>query len=119
MHGYTDAAGRDVITAPAEELTADSGKTQTKTNEPFYGIWVSASKDESQMQALASELAGRGYDARVFITTDWSNLNTETWYVVTAGVYSSEEEARSALADVQANVTADAYVKYSGERQER
>ena len=83
--------------------------------EPFYGIWFSASKTEPDMQKIAADLVARGYNAKVFLTTDWSNLNREPWYVVTAGVYASKEEAQSALPDIVANVAADAYVKYSGD----
>ena len=50
------------------------------------------------------------------MTTDWSNLNTEKFYVVTAGVYAAESDANAALASVQ-SVYPDAYVKYSGDFQ--
>lgn len=57
-----------------------------------------------------------GYDAQVFVTTDWSNLNSEKFYVVTAGVYLSESDANAALPSVQ-GFYPDAYVKYSGDYQ--
>lgn len=53
------------------------------------------------------------FDARVYVTTDWSNLNTEKFYVVTVGVYSTESEANANLTSVQ-SVCQEAYVKYSG-----
>ena len=49
----------------------------------------------------------------VITTTDWSNLNSEKWYVVTAGQYETENEANDKLNEVQAYYP-DAYVKYSG-----
>ncbi len=39
--------------------------------------------------------------AQVFVTKDWSNLNPEKFYVVTAGIYQSESEANAALASAQ------------------
>ncbi|MBS6951137.1 MAG: hypothetical protein KH179_10955 [Blautia sp.] len=50
---------------------------------------------------------------QVFVTTDWSNLNTEKWYVITAGIYGTKEAASAVLQDVQ-RVCSDAYIKYSG-----
>ena len=50
----------------------------------------------------------------VFTTTDWSNLNSEKWYVVTAGQYGTEKEANNKLDAVQ-KYYPDAYVKYSGD----
>ena len=85
-------------------------------NTPFYGIWCYGSKGEADANSYAETLKSSGFDARVFVTTDWSNLNTEKFYVVTAGVYGSEAEANSALASVQ-SVYPDAYVKYSGDFQ--
>lgn len=81
---------------------------------PFYGIWCFGSKDEAEADNVASDLRGKGFDGRVFVTTDWENLNSEKFYVVSAGVYSSESEANDALGNVQSSGYGDAYVKYSG-----
>ncbi|MBQ1515146.1 MAG: SPOR domain-containing protein, partial [Lachnospiraceae bacterium] len=90
----------------------------TAASQPFYGIWVLGSHDPDECRAMVSQLQGQGFTgAAVFYTTDWSNLNTEPWYVVTAGIYGTGEEADAALPGVQAAGYADAYVKYSGERQ--
>lgn len=59
----------------------------------------------------------KGLDAQVFITTDWSNLNKEKLYVITAGVYSSKSEAKEYLSGVR-KVCPDAYIKYSGDWKE-
>ena len=59
-------------------------------------------------------MAGSGFMAQVYITTDWSNLNSDTYYVVTAGTYDTEEDANAALDSVR-SYCADAYVKYSGD----
>lgn len=84
-----------------------------QANEPFYGIWCFASKDEQEAQQAADGYRQQGLDAQVFLTTNWENLNPEPWYVVSAGAWQTETEAQQALAAVQA-VQPDAYVKYTG-----
>ena len=46
---------------------------------PFYGIWCGAAKTEAEAQKQAKKIREDGFDAQVFVTTDWSNLNTEKW----------------------------------------
>ena len=82
-------------------------------NDPFYGIWCFASKDYNAAVKAADEMVRRGYYANIFITTDWSNLNKEKWYVVSSGVYAYEEDAKAMLWSVQKDYP-DAYVKFSG-----
>ena len=83
---------------------------------PFYGIWCYGSKESGDAYNYASSLNNAGFEAEVFLTTDWSNLNTESYYVVTAGTYGTEGEANTNLAAVQ-GFCSDAYVKYSGDYQ--
>lgn len=80
---------------------------------PFYGIWCGAAKTEAEAQKQVKKIRENGFDAQVFVTTDWSNLNTEKWYVITAGTYGTEEAASAVLSDVQ-RVCSNAYIKYSG-----
>ena len=80
----------------------------------FYGIWVYASKSYDEASSFAGEVSSNGFQGFVFTTTDWSNLNSEKWYVVTAGQYGTEKEAINKLDAVQ-NYYPDAYVKYSGD----
>ena len=81
---------------------------------PFYGIWCSASKAYSDMESESAVLTQNGLPFQIFVTTDWSNLNPEFWYVLSAGTYASEAAAQAALPRVQ-SVYSDAYVKYSGD----
>ena len=80
----------------------------------FYGIWVYASKSYDEASSFAQDVSSKGFKGFVITTTDWSNLNSEKWYVVTAGKYGSEKEAADSLDDVQ-KYYPDAYVKYSGD----
>lgn len=80
---------------------------------PFYGIWCGAAKTGAEAQKQVKKIRENGFDAQVFVTTDWSNLNTEKWYVITAGTYGTEKAASAVLSDVQ-RVCSDAYIKYSG-----
>ena len=43
----------------------------------FYGIWCGASKTEAEAQKQVNAVKESGFDARMFVTTDWSNLNSE------------------------------------------
>ena len=85
------------------------------THTPFYGIWIAASGDYDEVKAYADEMRERGFNAGVYITTDWSNLNTVRWYVVSAGEYPSEEAAEADLFNVRDAGWTDAYIKYTGE----
>lgn len=103
-----------------QELTTttreETKKPTSSERSPFYGIWCHAAKRESNAQKEANALRKKGLDAQVFLTTDWSNLNSVPWYVVSAGTYSSKAEAKAALSKVQ-SIYSDAYVKYSGDWQ--
>jgi len=84
---------------------------------PFYGIFCSAYKNYDDAAADAEKLKGQGFvNAQVLYTTDWSNLNSEPWYVVVAGAYATREEADALLPSVR-NVYPDAYVKFGGDYQ--
>ena len=98
------------------QLQDKSEPAQQSATTPFYGIWCYGGKSEEDADAYAQSMRSSGYDAQVFVTTDWSNLNPEKFYVVTAGIYQSESEANAALASAQ-SFCADAYVKYSGDFQ--
>jgi uncharacterized protein YjdB len=87
-----------------------------ENNSPFYGIWCTATKNYSNAKKAAYNLQNKGFDAEVILTTDWSNLNTERWYVVTAGIYSTRSNANAALSSVR-TIYPDAYVKFTGEWQ--
>ena len=80
---------------------------------PFYGIWVGASKDESEAWTIADRVSKRGFAGDVYVSSRWANLNSETWYCIVAGRYDTEAEAKAALPAVK-EVYPDAYIKYSG-----
>ena len=79
----------------------------------FYGVWCFASRDYYSADLVASELCEKGYPAFVCLSTEWSNLNSEPWYVVTAGDYYSEDEAKAVLEHIQQTIP-DAYIWWSG-----
>ncbi len=86
-----------------------------ETHAPFYGIWIAASGDYDEVKAYADEMRERGFNAGVYVTTDWSNLNPVRWYVVSAGEYPSEEAAEADLFNVRDAGWTDAYIKYTGD----
>lgn len=87
----------------------------TSAATPFYGIWTMGSQSETDAIQAADTLKSQGFDAKVYLTTDWSNLNPEPWYVVSAGEYASETEANNALNAVKNAGYSTAYVKYTGD----
>lgn len=109
-HPLTD----DILQAISPEKDKEEATNTASDEEPFYGIWVFASKDEAECQSIIADLKSKNFDAKVYMTTDWENLNSESWYVVSAGEYSSKEKAQAALSLVQASGYSGAYVKYTG-----
>ena len=99
-------------TGDSDEYTAYPA--DSKQHEPFYGIWCSASKDQKDAENVADKLSSRGFYGQVFVTSDWEKLNSEKWYVVTAGVYPDKEDAEAALSEVKSAGYPDAYIKYTG-----
>ena len=99
-----------------KETSENSEAVQISYPSAFYGIWCYGSKEEGDAYNYADSLKTVGFSAEVFLTTDWGNLNTEKYYVVTAGTYRTENDANASLPSVQ-NFCADAYVKYSGDYQ--
>ena len=97
-------------------FSGNAGNTtaETAAPQPFYGIWCQATKSSDEAEKYAKRLRNNGFQAAsVFLTSDWNNLNKEPWYVVTAGVYQTEKEAKNSLSRVRSYYS-DAYVKYSG-----
>ncbi len=106
-----------VLANDAEKTAAVPENADSSPVEPFWGIWISASKSEFEMAALIQQLKGDGFENSVMtMTTDWSNLNPEPWWVVSAGRYASEEQANSALSEIKQKGYTSAYVKYTGSK---
>ena len=111
---------------PKTEKTSESDQTsvleqgndeengQEDAHAPFYGIWCGASRDRAGAERIVSQMNEFGLPAEIFVSTDWSNLNTEKWYVISAGVYGTEQAAKDMLDRVK-KYKPSAYVKYSGE----
>ena len=98
--------------------TADNNSdsvTEDTANQPFYGVWCYASKEMHEAQSKADELSSIGLDGRVYISSEWSNLNQERWYCISAGASSTKADAEIVLEAVRKAGYSDAYIKYSGE----
>lgn len=116
-NGNTATSG-NAATNGSTTTNRNTVPTVTYTYEPssFYGVWCAGSKSITDAENVASNLKNIGFDARVFVTTDWENLNPEMYYVVTAGVCNTKGEANQLLSAVKKSGYTDAYVKYSGKR---
>ncbi len=111
----TDINIKAIDSYTESEYSEQPDSSTVTDNTPFYGIWCSAAKDEADAQKSANTLTEKGLDGRVYVTTDWSNLNKEKWYVVSAGAYATEADANAMLDTVKAAGYGSAYVKYSGD----
>lgn len=85
------------------------------TGTPFWGVWIGASRDEDEANEIARGATNNGLNAEVVRSDDWEELNSETWWCVTAGRYVEENQANIVLSDVVGEGYASAYVKYSGD----
>lgn len=114
----TNASPRTVAETSAESAAVPQSKEPTgerlMSTSEFWGIWTLASKEYEECAEYVRDVRSKGFDAYVTETTLWENLNDEPWYVVTIGVYSSQDEANAALPRVQNELDDTAYTKYSG-----
>lgn len=87
------------------------------TQEPFYGVWVNATKDESEAINIRNNVESECGSAYIYVTTDWSELNSEKYYVIAAEIFLSEAEANEYLQQIksESDLFEGAYVKYTGE----
>ncbi len=81
----------------------------------YYGVFVASFKTAEECVDTEMKLDDAGYVlCPVVYTPDFSNLNPEPYYVVTAGLYGSKEDAEETLSDVKAAGFKDAYIKNTG-----
>ena len=84
-------------------------------NGEFVGIWIGAADNLEEAKSQAEEAAAHVGVVQIFLTSDWSNLNPDPWYVLTAGIYASRSEAEMMLPEIQ-KYDPEAYIKASGAR---
>ncbi len=112
----SDDANKNEITTPNDEGSAapEDGE-MALVFAPFYGVWCAAYEDRGDADKYADLLKSQGFDACVFLSSEWSNLNSEPYYIVTAGTYTTEADAEAVLRSVHNAGYVKAYVKYSGD----
>lgn len=108
-NSHVDSPARSTKAASTEEASTTDGP------DPFYGVWCYSSKDMDVAQSKADELSRHGLDGNVYISNEWSNLNKERWYCVSAGKSLTEADAEKVLDAVRNAGYSDAYIRYSGE----
>lgn len=111
--------GQDASASGAPKNSPTEGERDpgyyTGFHEPFWGVWTFASKSASEAMERATFMTNEGFDSTIELTTNWSNLNDEKWYVVTTGMWRDEGEAQSMVSTLRTAGYSDAYAKYSGE----
>ena len=101
-------------TPSTQDTRSDGLSTRSQA---FWGVWTLGTKDLPEAVDYARRVSLEGFSAEVFLTTDWSNLNPEPWYVVSLGCTSTEDEAHAVQQRAANAGYDDAYVKYSGSYQ--
>ena len=80
-----------------------------------FGVVLGAFRNSDNCIGLQTQLEDAGFmDTPIVYTPDFSDLNPEPYYIVTAGLYSTRQEAQSVLEDVKSAGFSDAYIKYAG-----
>lgn len=95
------------------EEFGDPGGLDT-LSEGFFGVWIASSKDYNAAVEAARKLNDEGFDARVYYSPEWENLNKDPYYCVTCGTYTQKSEADKALENLKNKGYSDAYVKHTG-----
>lgn len=109
--------GTNAAAAAAEPADSSIGTDGVSTRTTsFWGVWALASKDRGLADEFAASARQANYDAAVFITSEWGNLNSEPWYAVSLCCADSEADANTVLERAKREGYADAYVKHSGDR---
>lgn len=109
----TDEVAPETEMAEEDEISEQCVPIQDIVTAPFYGIWVGASPERSDMLQVLSDLSDNGYEGNIMVTSDWENLNSSPIYVVTTGIYKTMEDAEQWLSEVQ-QIYPEAYIKYTG-----
>ncbi|MCR5303369.1 MAG: SPOR domain-containing protein, partial [Lachnospiraceae bacterium] len=89
------------------------------SEKPFYGVWVSASKDRDEAEKTRKKLCEVSPEASVIYTPDWENLSSDPYYCVTANRCKTKSDAEELLKAVKDAGYKNAYVKESGDRNSR
>ena len=102
---------------PEEDSATDSASLwkPDPSQQPFYGVFVSAVKDPEAAHKQLTKLGEIGYSAEIVYSPEWEELNPEPFFCVSAGRYDTKEKADSILEYVKKDGYKDAYVKFSGD----
>lgn len=100
--------GEENLVHPRVDLFGDL------TPPAFYGIWTGKTTSLEAAQNETNALRAFGYDAKIYLTTEWTNLDPIPAYMISTGEYGSEEEAQASLESVKATGRNEAYIQYTG-----
>jgi DedD protein len=98
----SESSASDRTATGAEEGAARAPAADAATRHHGYNIVIDAAMDRAAANRMESRLLGLGYTSRIVP----SQINGQTWYRVQVGPYPTEEDARSAQAQLRAAYTA-------------
>ena len=108
------AAQQAADTAAAERQLPESAATVS--SQGFWGVWIGAFGTYEEAERYMVAARGAGLPADVFLTTDWNNLNSDPYYVVSVGTSAAESIAAELCDMAKKRGYPDAYVKFTGAR---
>ena len=98
-----------------EQSSSSSATVAPTTNEPFWGVWAASFKDAGNAAEFAAQAVADGWpEAAVYVTSDWSDLNSDTWYAVSLQRCDSQSDAEAAAKRASKSGYKGAYAKYTG-----
>ncbi len=82
----------------------------------YYGVFLSAFANPDDCADTEAKLQDAGYTyCPIVYTPDFTLLNPDPYYCVTAGLFTTEEKAQEVLDDIKKAGFNDAYVKNAGQ----
>lgn len=111
---FKRAGAADIHLVTMDDAAESDDQHSADLGYSYYAVFVSAAKDKSECASTELRLEEAGFESSVIFAPDFSELNPEPYYAVTAGLFGTKEAAESCLVNVKASGLNDAYVKYCG-----
>lgn len=102
------------VTSLLLALSMSLGNVHATSQKAFYGIWVSATKSLKDANSTLKKVKAKGFNkSKIYTTTEWSNLNSQKYYVISTDQYKTKSSANKALSRVK-RYYKGAFIKYTG-----
>lgn len=99
-------------------ITSDYAPTTVTGEKPFWGAFVTKTRNPSSLKIMDTELKDDGFSPFYITSSDWENLypGEDPYMMLTAGMWETENEAEDAVKALKSKGYDEAFVQYSGNR---